>query len=86
MATQARPISLVLEGVQNDSWVEIRRGSANGPLVYSGVLQDGERVESTGMRLWARFGGASNLQVTVDGRRVPLQGTVETVFTGGDAQ
>jgi len=82
----ATPVDLVLEDVRTDSWVEIRRGSANGPLAYSGVLHNGDRVELRGARLWARFGGAGDLAITADGTRVPLTGTVETVFTGGAVQ
>jgi hypothetical protein len=86
MVARARPISLVLQDVRTDSWAEIRRGSADGPIAYDGVLRKGDRVELSGTRLWARFGGASDLEITVDGRRVPLQGTVETVFTGGGSR
>jgi hypothetical protein len=75
----------VLEDVQTDSWVEVRQGSATGAVVYSGVLQMGDRVALKGTRLWARFGGAGDLRITANGRVVPLQGTVDTVFTGGGA-
>jgi hypothetical protein len=78
-----KPVSLVLEDVRTDSWVEVRQGSATGALVYSGVLRTGDRVALKGTRLWARFGGAGDLQITANGRVVPLQGTIETVFTPG---
>jgi RodZ C-terminal domain len=82
-----KSVSLVLEDVRTDSWVEIRQGSATGALVYSGVLRTGDRVALKGTRLWARFGGAGDLRVTANGRVVPLQGTIETVFTpGGEAR
>jgi hypothetical protein len=85
-AVRPQSVSLVLHDVRNDSWVEVRRGSADGPLAYSGVMRTGDRIELSGRRLWARFGAASDLEITADGRRMPLQGTVETVFTGGDAR
>jgi hypothetical protein len=83
---KAKPVSLLLHDVRTDSWVQVRVGSATGALVYDGVLHNGDRVQLHGARLWARFGGASDLEITVDGRRVPLQGTVETVFTGGGSR
>jgi uncharacterized protein DUF4115 len=82
---KAKQVSLVLEDVRTDSWVEVRQGSATGALVYSGVLRTGDRVALKGTRLWARFGGAGDLEITANGRVVPLQGTVETVFTAGGA-
>jgi hypothetical protein len=85
VAAKQKPVSLVLEDVQTDSWVEVRQGSATGAVVYSGVLQMGDRVALKGTRLWARFGGAGDLRITANGRVVPLQGTVDTVFTGGGA-
>jgi hypothetical protein len=80
-----KPVSLVLEDVRTDSWVEVRQGSPTGTLVYSGVLRNGDRVALKGTRLWARFGGAGDLQITANGRVVSLQGTVDTVFTAGGA-
>ena len=80
-----RKVDLALRAVRTDSWVEVRRGSANGAMVYSGLIRLGDEVNLSGARLWARFGGASNLEITANGRPVSLQGTVETVFTP-DAQ
>jgi hypothetical protein len=82
----AKPVDLVLQDVRTDSWVEIRNGSANGSVVYSGVLHNGDRVQLHGARLWASFGGAGDLEITADGTRVPLTGTVQTVFTRGDSR
>jgi hypothetical protein len=85
--SRPKPVSLVLEDVRTDSWVEVRQGSATGALVYDGVLRTGDRIALKGTRLWARFGGAGDLRITANGRVVPLQGTVDTVFTaGGESQ
>jgi hypothetical protein len=85
--SRPKPVSLVLEDVRTDSWVEVRQGSATGALVYDGVLQTGDRIALKGTRLWARFGAAGDLRITANGRLVPLQGTVDTVFTsGGESQ
>lgn len=62
------------------SWLEIRRGSANGPVLYSGDLAPGRHLHLTGKRLWARFGAASNLKILANGRPVSFIGTYEHVF------
>jgi hypothetical protein len=85
LAANAKPVSLVLEDVRTDSWVEVRQGSATGALVYSGVLRTGDRILLKGTRLWARFGAAGDLRITANDRVVPLRGTVDTVFTAGGA-
>ena len=64
-----------------DSWLELRRDTATGTVVYSGVLPAGHALHVRARRVWARFGAAANLQVTVNGSRVPLQGTIEKTFS-----
>jgi hypothetical protein len=63
------------------SWLEIRRGSAKGPVLFSGDLVPGRHLHLTGKRLWARFGAASNLTIRANGRPVSFIGTYEHVFT-----
>jgi hypothetical protein len=62
------------------SWLEVRRGSSTGAVLFSGVLDGGRTIRFRGPRLWARFGAAGNLRITQDGRPVPLQGTYDKVF------
>jgi Domain of unknown function (DUF4115)/O-Antigen ligase len=76
-----RTVELGLAAVRSDSWVEVRRGSRDGPIVFSGVIRQGNEIELSATRLWVRFGAASHLDITVNGRPVSLQGTVETIFT-----
>jgi hypothetical protein len=64
-----------------DSWLELRRNGAEGAVLYSGVLPAGYDLHVEARRIWARFGAAANLQVSVNGSRVPLQGTVEKTFS-----
>ena len=63
------------------SWLEIRRGSATGPVLFSGELAPGRHLHLTGKRLWARFGAASNLSIRANGRPISFIGTYEHVFT-----
>jgi hypothetical protein len=80
-AAQTQPMRLVIANVGNASWLEVRRGSAAGPVLYSGILASGGKIRYAGKTLWVRFAGAANFHVAVNGRAVPLQGTVERVFS-----
>jgi hypothetical protein len=62
------------------SWLEVRRGSATGAVLYSATLPSGQALHFRGPVLWTRFGAASNLTITVDGRPVRLQGTYDKLF------
>ena len=62
------------------SWLEVRRGSATGPVLFTGELAPGRTLHLAGTRLWGRFGAAGNLTITSNGRPVRLLGTYEHVF------
>jgi hypothetical protein len=65
---------------RSGSWVEVRRGSETGSVLYAGTLLPGATLHFRAQRLWARFGAASNLAITADGRPVRLQGTFDKLF------
>ena len=62
------------------SWLEIRRGSATGPILYSATLTDGQTLHFRAPKLWGRFGAASNLTITANAHPVRIQGTYEKLF------
>lgn len=64
----------------NGSWIEVRRGSSTGPVLYRATLVAGQTLHFRARRLWARFGAASNLTITADGRPVSLLGTYDKLF------
>jgi hypothetical protein len=64
----------------SDSWVEVRRRSAQGPVVFSGTLAAGQHLRATGTKLWARFAAAGNLEIAVNGKPLHLNGTLERLF------
>jgi uncharacterized protein DUF4115 len=72
---------LSISSADTGSWLEVRRGSATGAVLYSGVLSSGQTLHLSGKRLWARFGAASNLSIRANGRPVSLQGTLQGLFT-----
>jgi hypothetical protein len=57
-----------------DTWVEIRAGSADGDVLYSGILPQGnaKRFRSKQEQVWASFGAASNLTARLNGNRLQL--------------
>ena len=62
------------------SWLEVRRGSATGAVLYSAILTAGRTLHFRAPRLWTRLGAASNLTITADGRPVELHGTYDKLF------
>jgi hypothetical protein len=75
----ADPVRLVITATRT-SWLEVRRGSSTGPVVFSGNLETGKSVRARGARLWARFGAAGNLEIALDGKPLALAGTLERAF------
>jgi hypothetical protein len=54
-----------------DTWVEVRAGSADGDVLYSGILPQGNAKRFRSTQVWASFGAASNLTARLNGE--PLQ-------------
>jgi len=73
-------VHVAIAAVEIGSWVEVRRGSQHGRVLYAGVLEPGRRLRFEAPRLWARFGAAGHLRITQDGRPVALQGTYDKLF------
>ena len=81
---KAEPRStFALTAVRGESWLQIRSGSFTGRTLYEGLLPLGETVRLRSKRLWIRFGAASHLDLTIDGRpvRLPAFGTFDA-FAG----
>ena len=64
----------------NGSWVEFRRTSPTGAVLYSATLADHQTLHFRAPKLWARFGAAANLTITANGHPVRLEGTYEKLF------
>jgi hypothetical protein len=81
-AAQPRAAKVRLDITANGraSWVEVRRGSATGPVLFTGELTPERALHVSGTRLWARFGAARNVTIRADRKLVELTGTIEHVF------
>jgi cytoskeletal protein RodZ len=66
--TQApRPARVVFRAGPGNTWLEVRKGSAKGKVLYARVLAAGTHIRLTGRRLWADVGAPWNLSVKVNG-------------------
>jgi Domain of unknown function (DUF4115) len=76
------PLTLVVSAPRGSSWIEARRGSATGQVVYAGTLAQGKDLRLQGERLWVRFGALAYLDLRLDGKPVVLAhtGTVNALF------
>lgn len=82
-ASPPKAIYVTLTAARSDSWVEVRKGSSTGRVLFAGVVSEGKSIHVVGRRLWARFGALGNFDLTIDGRRVhpTFNGTVDTFIT-----
>lgn len=76
-------IHVTLTAARDDSWVEVRRESSTGRVLFDGIVQKGKSIRVAGHRFWARFGALGNFDLTVNGRPVhpAFNGTVDTLIT-----
>ena len=81
---QSRPsdVSLQLTAARAESWVEIRSGSAQGKVLFVGIMDDGSVQSFRAPSLYARFGQAGSLDARMNGAALRLPpGTYSTLIT-----
>jgi hypothetical protein len=59
---------LRLLAARGDCWLQVRVGSASGPVLYEGVLAQGHALRYTRPSLWLRIGAPSALEATLNGK------------------
>lgn len=77
------PITLSMAATGGDCWLEVRRGSATGSILFQGFLLQGDSETFEGKKLWARMGQPGSLTIKVDGKTpkgLP-EGTSDVIFT-----
>lgn len=71
---------VVVRAARGDCWVEAREGSARGPVLFAGLLAQGDTQRFRAALVWLRLGAGTNVDVTVGGRRASVPaGTGELV-------
>jgi hypothetical protein len=76
-------LELRLAAARGDSRLVVRRDSADGRLLWDGILERGESLRFEG-RLWLRLGTPSALVARLDGKRAALPQRASTVRVTGD--
>jgi hypothetical protein len=69
-----RPVRLArlaIAATRGDCWLAVRKGSASGQLLYTGFLSAGESRRFRAKRLWVRLGASGNVDLRLNGKRVP---------------
>lgn len=61
---------LVVRAAKGSSWIEVRRSSASGSVLYVGTIQAGTSRTFTARRLWVNVGYPAATVLRVGGRRV----------------
>lgn len=61
---------LVVTAARGDCWLSVRVGSRGGPVLYEGMLSEGDSLRAARRRLWVRMGAPWNLEVRLNGRVV----------------
>jgi cytoskeletal protein RodZ len=76
-------VRLAVTAARGDSWLVVKVGSAEGRVLFSGILRQGRTLRLTAQRLWVRLGAAANLDVGVNGSRphAELYGTLDALVT-----
>jgi hypothetical protein len=81
------PPRLVLTATRGECYLVVRRGDADGDVLYEAILPQNGAVDFSGPRLWLRLGASANLDATLDGEPLELpNGTVDVVVTRAGAR
>jgi uncharacterized protein DUF4115 len=73
---------LLLTATRGDTWLAIRSDSAQGKVLFSGVLKDGRTVTAVGRQLWVRVGAAANLDARLNGSALALPSGTFSAIVG----
>ncbi len=76
-ATPASQKNLVtIEAVDGDCWLEVKRNSSTGVVLFSGTLQRGHKKKFTGKDIWMTLGAPGNVKLEAAGKDVKLKSDV----------
>jgi hypothetical protein len=80
----AAPIArLLVKAKRGDCWLQVHRGSATGPILFQGTLENGQDQLFTGRKLWLTLDRPENLGIVLNGRsrRLPVGGVKTLIVT-----
>lgn len=70
VSVQSGPMHLELTAARGECWLQVRRGSSAGELVYAGTLAQGDSRSFSAKRLWIELGAPHTLDAVLDGKPV----------------
>ncbi len=71
---------LLVKAQRGPCWLQVHRGSAAGPILFQGTLDQGQKQLFTGRKLWITLDRPENLVTILNGRTHPLPvGGVKTL-------
>jgi cytoskeletal protein RodZ len=80
-STEAADDIVLVRAVGGDCWVEARDGSAEGDVLFVGLLAQGTTQQLTAKRVWLRLGAGQNVEIVIGGKRVDVPpGTSDVVL------
>ena len=65
-----------IEAVDGDCWMEVRRDDAQGIVLFSGTLKQGETKKFKGKVIWMRLGAPANVRLEAAGEKAKLKSDV----------
>lgn len=81
-AAKARPPArlapLAVDAARGRSWIVLRAGSAAGPVLYRGILEQGRRVQVRRKVVWMQVGAPGSVDVSIGRRHLALDRAVLT--------
>ena len=66
---------LRISAPNGDSWLEVRKDSSTGTVLFSGTVTKGKTKVFVGTTLWLRLGNPSAVRIEVEGRKADLANT-----------
>jgi cytoskeleton protein RodZ len=65
-----------VEAKGGDCWMEVRRDTSTGTVLWSGTLKDGHMQKFKGKALWMNLGAPANARLNVQGKNVKVKSDV----------
>jgi cytoskeleton protein RodZ len=80
---EVRSVRLLVKAARGPCWLQVHRGSATGPILYQGTLEQGQKQLFTGSKLWITLDRPENLVTILNGhtRRLPIGGVKTLLVT-----
>jgi hypothetical protein len=82
-ATPKVQVRLLVKAARGPCWLQVHKGSATGPILFQGTLDQGQKQLFTARKLWITLDRPENLVTILNGRtrRLPVGGVKTLLVT-----